>query len=150
MQLRHARAPGAGRAALQLHQEEVPEVRLHEHHGERGPLRAARGPEQLRPEYHRVLRGAHGRRALVVPWHGPEDPRPVEALPRLAAHITLPYEGERYSIVYYNLATQDSRLPDEAARFLRRELGLSSAFVGDYTNRKIQSSCRKRKRKSDG
>lgn len=84
-------------------------------------------------------------------------------------HITLPYEGERYSIVYYNLASQDSRAPSRtmtsfldqlgfhrlaerpartlparsdllpvAAKLLREELGLSSAFIGDYANERIR------------
>ena len=86
-------------------------------------------------------------------------------------HITLPYEGERYSIVYYNLSPNDRRLPSrssvammdklgfyrvterpprtilpradllpEAARILRRDLGLSPAYIGDYLNKRISSS----------
>ena len=86
----------------------------------------------------------------------------------LLPHITLPFEGERYSIVYYNLCNNDHRWPSratvrlldalgfnrladrptrdtpaqshllpEAARILRREYGLSSAYIGDYLNKKI-------------
>jgi hypothetical protein len=118
-------------------------------------------------------------------WQYPDTVLKILKRPTLChgslPHITLPYEGERYSIVYYNLATQDSRLPNketvalldylgfsrlaerperslparedllpDAARILRRELGLSSAFIGDYLNRRIPSSNYKGKRSRDG
>jgi hypothetical protein len=112
-------------------------------------------------------------------WQYPGKILSIRNRPKLChgslPHITLPYEGERYSIVYYNLFKNDSRRPDrktvsfldqlgfhrltnrpertmpprtdllpDAARILRRELGLTSSFIGDYSNKTIPTQQDKR------
>lgn len=83
-------------------------------------------------------------------------------------HITLPFEGERYSLVYFNMkgdrkgpSTQHRRLlrscgfnkppkttvDDQTARadllthaaqILRKKWGLPKSYIGDYTNRSLK------------
>jgi len=82
-------------------------------------------------------------------------------------HITLPFRGERYSIVYFNmkgermgptpekrallrscgfnkppLANSDhsarTELLPEAAQILRKRWGLPQSYIGDYTNRSLK------------
>ena len=112
-------------------------------------------------------------------WQYPGKILSIRNRPKLChgslPHITLPYEGERYSLVYDNLFKHDSRSPNrptvsfldrlgfnrlterpertmlpradllpDAARILRRELGLSSSFIGDYSNKTIPTQRDKR------
>jgi hypothetical protein len=90
----------------------------------------------------------------------------------LLPHMTLPFEGERYSVVYFQLNPKKKPLPPEhqqlleecgfyplptervtdrprtdllpeAASILEREFGLSREQIGDWTNESIPSSLRK-------
>ena len=87
-------------------------------------------------------------------------------------HITLPYEGERYSLVFFNMRSVSRPGPSAdrlrilracgfrrppvtesqghradllplAAAILRKEHGLSTRYIGDYTNRTLKKQIMK-------
>lgn len=93
-------------------------------------------------------------------------------------HITLPYDGERYSLVYFNMKgiRRDGPSPDRyrllkicgfkkprinpyaeghradllslAAEILRKEHGLSKHYIGDYTNKSLKDYITRKKKDS--